>query len=66
MLMQFSTTWESVKFSARAIITSLTGATTILIQLSPTGVIPGLILRQLKQLERLHSETPLPPHDYPY
>ena len=66
MLMQFFTTWESVKFSARAIITSLTGATTILIQLSPTGVIPGLILRQLKQPERLHSETPLPPHDYPY
>ena len=47
MLMQFSTTWEPVKFNAQAILTSLTGATTILIQLSPAGLIPGLMLMQL-------------------
>ena len=40
MLLQFSTTWEPVKFNAQAILTSLTGATTILIQLSPAGLIP--------------------------
>ena len=44
MLLQFSTTWEPVKFNAQAILTSLTGATTILIQLSPAGLIPGLML----------------------
>ena len=33
MLLQFFTTWEPVKFNAQAILTSLTGATTILIHL---------------------------------
>ena len=55
MLMQFSTTWESVKFNAQAIITSLTGATTILIQLSPAGLIPGLMLMQLSPPTIAHS-----------
>ena len=55
MLMQFSTTWEPVKFNAQAIITSLTGATTILIQLSPAGLIPGLMLMQLSPPTMAHS-----------
>ena len=55
MLMQFSTTWEPVKFNAQAIITSLTGATTILIQLSPAGLIPGLMLMQLSPPRMAHS-----------
>ena len=55
MLMQFSTTWEPVKFNAQAIITSQTGATTILIQLSPAGLIPGLMLMQLSPPMMAHS-----------
>ena len=55
MLMQFSTTWEPVNFNAQAIITSLTGATTILIQLSPAGLIPGLMLMQLSPPTMAHS-----------
>ena len=55
MLMQFSTTREPVKFNAQAIITSLTGATTILIQLSPAGLIPGLMLMQLSPPTMAHS-----------
>ena len=55
MLMQFSTTWEPVKFNAQAILTSLTGATTILIQLSPAGLIPGLMLMQLSPPTMAHS-----------
>ena len=55
MLMLFSTTWEPVKFNAQAIITSLTGATTILIQLSPAGLIPGLMLMQLSPPMMAHS-----------
>ena len=55
MLMQFSTTWEPVKFNAQTIITSLTGATTILIQLSPAGLIPGLMLMQLSPPRMAHS-----------
>ena len=53
--MQFSTIWEPVKFNAQAIITSLTGATTILIQLSPAGLIPGLMLMQLSPPTMTHS-----------
>ena len=55
MLLQFSTTWEPVKFNAQAILTSLTGATTILIQLSPAGLIPGLMLMQLSPPTMAHS-----------
>ena len=55
MLMQFSTTWEPVKFNAQAINTSLTGATTILIQLSPARLIPGLMLMQLSPPTMAHS-----------
>ena len=56
LLMQFSTTWEPVKFNAQAIITSLTGATTILIQLSPAGLIPGLMLMQLSPTTPDHDQ----------
>ena len=56
MLMQFSTTGEPVKFNAQAIITSLTGATTILIQLSPAGLIPGLMLMQLSPTTLDHDQ----------
>ena len=56
MLMQFCTTWEPVKFNAQAIITSLTGATTILIQLSPAGLIPGLMLMQLSPTTLDHDQ----------
>ena len=55
MLLQFSTTWEPVKFNAQAILTSLTGATTILIQLSSAGLIPGLMLMQLSPPTMAHS-----------
>ena len=55
MLLQFSTTWEPVKFNAQAILTSLTGATTILIQLSPAGLILGLMLMQLSPPTMAHS-----------
>ena len=55
MLLQFSTTWEPVKFNAQAILTSLTGATTILIQLSPAGLIPGLMFMQLSPPTMAHS-----------
>ena len=55
MLMPFFTTREHVKFKGQAIITSLTAATTILIQWSPAGWIPGIMLMELSPLTMAHS-----------